>query len=142
MSGPAVAPAAWSPWVPPGRRGWRWAWVRRSAWRENGLVFCTRFGTALLAGNVWRAFRSVLTRASITAADWTPRDLRHSFVSILSDSGVRIDDIADLCRHDGHREGLPSPAPARSALNGAVAMDRIFDAAKPGHESDEPDGEG
>ncbi len=28
--------------------------------------------------------------------DWTPRELRHSFVSILSASGTRIEDISDL----------------------------------------------
>ncbi|MEV5574426.1 tyrosine-type recombinase/integrase [Spirillospora sp. NPDC052269] len=30
---------------------------------------------------------------------WTPRELRHSFVSITSDSGVPLENIADLCGH-------------------------------------------
>jgi integrase len=34
-------------------------------------------------------------------ADWTPRELRHSFVSVLSDSGVSLNDIADLCGQSG-----------------------------------------
>ena len=54
--------------------------------------------------------------------------LRHSFVSLLSDSGVRIEDIADLCGNAGttvtesvHRHQLRPVL-----LNGAVAVDRVF----------------
>jgi hypothetical protein len=32
---------------------------------------------------------------------WTPRELRHSLVSLLSSNGVSIEDIADLCAHSG-----------------------------------------
>ena len=35
----------------------------------------------------------------MTAADWTPRELRHSFVSLLSDSGVPIKKISRLVGH-------------------------------------------
>ena len=31
--------------------------------------------------------------------DWTPRELRHTFVSLLSDSGVPIEQIADAVGH-------------------------------------------
>ena len=31
--------------------------------------------------------------------NWTPRELRHSFVSIMSDNGVPIETIADLVGH-------------------------------------------
>lgn len=37
----------------------------------------------------------------ITPADWTPRELRHSFVSLLSDAGVPIEDISCLVGHAG-----------------------------------------
>jgi hypothetical protein len=47
-------------------------------------------------------------------AEWTPRELRHSFVSLLSDDGMSLEEIADLC---GLRPVL---------LTGAIAMDRIF----------------
>ncbi|WP_246080860.1 tyrosine-type recombinase/integrase [Nonomuraea mesophila] len=33
--------------------------------------------------------------------DWTPRELRHSFVSIMSDQRVPIETIADLVGHAG-----------------------------------------
>lgn len=32
---------------------------------------------------------------------WAPRELRHSFVSILSASGVRIEGSSDLVGHSG-----------------------------------------
>ncbi|MBB5784175.1 site-specific recombinase XerD [Nonomuraea jabiensis] len=41
-----------------------------------------------------RAFRKITKEAGIGSA-WTPRELRHSFVSIMSDQGVPIETIAD-----------------------------------------------
>jgi integrase len=67
-------------------------------WQNNDLVFCTALGGELLAGNVRPTFRRLTGKAGI-GDDWTPRELRHSFVSLLSSSGVRIEDIADLCGH-------------------------------------------
>jgi integrase len=32
---------------------------------------------------------------------WSPRELRHSFVSLLSNGGVSIEDIADVVGHSG-----------------------------------------
>ncbi|MEV5571973.1 tyrosine-type recombinase/integrase [Spirillospora sp. NPDC052269] len=51
------------------------------------LVFGTRNGTQMSAGNVRREFRRVIMRAGMEAAEWTPREMRHSFVSLLSDGG-------------------------------------------------------
>ena len=59
----------------------------RATWRDHGLVFCTRVGTPLSAGNVRRSFRTI-TKAAGIGDKWTPRELRHSFVSIMSDNGV------------------------------------------------------
>jgi integrase len=53
--------------------------------------------------NVRRAFRRITKAAGLNPADWTPRELRHSFVSLLSDGGVSLKDIADLCGHSGTR---------------------------------------
>jgi integrase len=69
-------------------------------WQDDNLVFCSPTGTALDAANVRRAFRLITKKAKI-GEDWTPRELRHSFVSIMSDSGVAIETIADLCGHAG-----------------------------------------
>jgi integrase len=98
-------------------------------WKSNGLVFCTKYGTPLLAGNVRRAFRLILRDAGLESAAWTPRELRHSFVSLLSDSGVRIEDIADLCGHAGTTvtEKVYRHQLRPVLLTGAVAMDQIFE---------------
>jgi site-specific recombinase XerD len=69
-------------------------------WQETNLVFCTTVGTALDAANVRRGFRSVVTKTGITG-DWTPRELRHSFVSLLSANGVPVESIAQLVGHSG-----------------------------------------
>ncbi|MGV9376554.1 site-specific integrase [Nonomuraea sp. NPDC003707] len=70
------------------------------AWQDHQLVFCTSVGTPLNASNVRRAFRKITKRAGLGTA-WSPRELRHSFVSIMSDQGVPIETIADLVGHAG-----------------------------------------
>lgn len=99
-----------------------------SAWHDTGLVFTTRLGTPLDAGNVRRSLRAVLRRAGLDAEAWTPRELRHSFVSLMSSSGVRIEDIADLVGHAGTRvtEAVYRHQLRPVLLDGATAMDRIF----------------
>ncbi len=37
----------------------------------------------------------------IDPAEWTPRELRHSFVSVLSDAGVPLEEISRLVGHAG-----------------------------------------
>lgn len=68
------------------------------AWQETGLVFCSTTGKPLDAANVRRGFRLITKKAGI-GETWSPRELRHSFVSIMSDGGVPIEAIADLCGH-------------------------------------------
>jgi integrase len=70
------------------------------AWQDHNLVFCTSVGTPLDASNVRRAFRKITKDAGI-GTTWSPRELRHSFVSIMSDQGVPIETIADLVGHAG-----------------------------------------
>jgi integrase len=67
-------------------------------WHEHGLVFISQTGQPLDDANVRRAFRSITRRAKL-GTNWTPRELRHSFVSIMSDNGVPIETIADLVGH-------------------------------------------
>jgi len=67
-------------------------------WTEHGLVFTSQTGEALDAANVRRSFRSITRKAGL-GENWTPRELRHSFVSIMSDNGVPIETIADLAGH-------------------------------------------
>jgi site-specific recombinase XerD len=68
-------------------------------WAGLDLVFTTRLGSPLDAANVRRAFRRVAATAGLDPAAWTPRELRHSFVSLLSSTGVSIEDISHLVGH-------------------------------------------
>jgi site-specific recombinase XerD len=70
-------------------------------WQNNDLVFASRVGTRLDAANVRREFRKVVTKAGLPAKDWTPRELRHSFVSLLSDDGMSLEQISRLVGHSG-----------------------------------------
>jgi len=67
-------------------------------WRDHGLVFASQTGTPLDASHVRRSFKAITRKAGL-GEDWTPRELRHSFVSIMSDNGVPIETIADLVGH-------------------------------------------
>lgn len=69
-------------------------------YQDQGYVFTTRTGAPLDAANVRRSFRLITRKADI-GETWTPRELRHSFVSIMSDHGVPIETIADLVGHRG-----------------------------------------
>jgi len=87
------------------------------------------------AGNTRRSFRSALKLvAGINPMDWTPRELRHSFVSVLSDAGVPLEEISRLVGHAGttvtelvYRHQLKPVI-----QTGATVMDRLFG---PGKES-------
>ena len=96
-------------------------------WQENDLVFCSQLGTPLDSHNVRRTFRNITKKAQIEGT-WSPRELRHSFVSIMSDQGVPIETIADLCGHAGTRT---TEAVYRHQLKpviktGAETMNAIF----------------
>jgi integrase len=96
--------------------------------REGDLVSSSSVGTALDAANVRRAFRRVVAAAGLEATEWTPRELRHSFVSLLSISGMPIEDIAHLVGHANTRvTELVYRKELRPVLTrGARAMDALF----------------
>jgi integrase len=71
-----------------------------SKWQETGLVFTSTLGTELDAANVRRGFRSALGLVlSVNPAEWTPRELRHSFVSLMSAGGAAVEEIAKVVGH-------------------------------------------
>jgi site-specific recombinase XerD len=71
-------------------------------WQDTGLVFTTHRGAALDAGNVRKMFKRICTEAGI-GDGWTPRELRTSFVSLMSHHGVSIEEIARLVGHASTR---------------------------------------
>ncbi|GAA3409214.1 site-specific integrase [Streptosporangium vulgare] len=99
-----------------------------ASWQDNGLVFASKVGTELDSHNVRRSFRAVLKKAGLNEKEWTPREMRHSFVSLLSDSGIPLENISRLV---GHRNTSVTETVYRKQLrpvllDGAEAMDRIF----------------
>jgi integrase len=110
-------------------------WERLAAgdkWEEHGLVFSSAVGKPLDAPNVRRAFRQALKDVDgINADEWTPRELRHSFVSLLSDRGVPLEEISRLVGHSGTAvtEEVYRKQIRPVIQTGAVVMDGIFGAA-------------
>jgi integrase len=97
-------------------------------WQDHGLVFSSTVGTPLSANNVIRAFRTITEKAGL-GKGWVPREMRHTFVSVLSANGVPVENIALLAGHDRTATTeLVYRHEIRPALTqGAEVMDKIFD---------------
>jgi integrase len=103
--------------------------LRAESWVDEGLVFATAAGTAMDSANVRRDFRRALKKVpGLDPAEWTPRELRHSFVSLLSAWGLGIEDISRLVGHSGtHVTELVYRHELRPVIQtGATAMDGLF----------------
>jgi integrase len=103
------------------------AGLRDREGRTAGPVFATRDGHELDAANIRREFRAAIKHAGIPGT-WTPRELRHTFVSLMSDSGVPVEEIARLA---GHTNSRTTELVYRHQLRpimekGAQAMDQLF----------------
>ena len=90
-------------------------------------MFCSQVGTALDAANVRRQFRKITKDAGL-GEGFAPRDMRHSFVSILSEDGMPIEEIARLV---GHNRTSTTETVYRHELrpviqSGAEVMNRLF----------------
>jgi integrase len=71
-----------------------------AAWEDNDLVFCTALGRPLDRGNVARAFKLICKRAGIADADKrVPYEMRHTYASLVSDSGVPAEEMAQQLGH-------------------------------------------
>jgi site-specific recombinase XerD len=96
-------------------------------WQDYGLVFASAVGTALDRHNVLREFRKI-TQAAGLGTDWVPREMRHTFVSLLSSKGTALEDITDLV---GHRGTATTETVYRKVIvpelrRGAEVMDQLF----------------
>jgi integrase len=96
-------------------------------WQDTGLVFTATIGTMLDQANIRRGFRQI-TREAGLGEEWVPRELRHTFVSIMSAGGIPIEEIARLA---GHRQTSTTELVYRRELRpvistGAELMDQIF----------------
>ena len=96
-------------------------------WHDRSLVFSSSVGTPLDADNVRRAFKKITTSAGL-GGNWKPLELRTSFVSLMSQSGVPVEEIARLV---GHTSTRTTEVVYRRELRpvittGAEVMDKIF----------------
>jgi integrase len=104
-------------------------------WQEHGLVFTTTVGTPYESHNLRRDFRRV-TKAAGIGVRWVPKELRTSFVSMMSYQGVPVEEIARLA---GHASSRTTEVIYRRELRpvittGAEVMDQIFRSKqRPGH---------
>jgi integrase len=96
-------------------------------WQDFNLVFASTVGTPLDDHNVRRQFRKI-TEAAGLGSTWVPRELRHTFVSLLSAHGVPVEAIAVLA---GHNQTATTELVYRHQIvpalaRGAEVMDEIF----------------
>jgi integrase len=96
-------------------------------WQDHDLVFASAVGTPQDDHNVRRQFR-VITEAAGLGTAWVPRELRHSFVSLLSAHGVPVEAIALLA---GHNQTATTELVYRHQIvpaltRGAEVMDQIL----------------
>ena len=96
-------------------------------WQDRGLVFASTVGTPLSAYNVILSFRAITERSGL-GKDWPPREMRHTFVSVLSANDVPLESIALLVGHDRTTTTeLVYRHEIRPALTqGAEVMDKVF----------------
>jgi integrase len=96
-------------------------------WQEHGLVLATSVGTPLDSHNVRRDFRKV-TKAAGLGDRWVPKELRTSFVSLMSHRGVAVEEIARLAGHSSSRttETIYRRELRPVITTGAEIMDQLF----------------
>ena len=104
---------------------------------RSGPGHLRRVTLAVLFPSIARTRPSLLTsrpsgparrRCALDPQEWTPRELRHSFVSLLSDAEVPIERISRLV---GHSSTVTTETIYRKQIrpvivHGADVMDRIF----------------
>jgi integrase len=96
-------------------------------WRDHNLVFASAVGSPLDDHNVRRVFRAITESAGLGTC-WVPRELRHTFVSLLSAHGMPAEAIALLA---GHNQTSTTELVYRHQIlpaltRGAEVMDQIF----------------
>jgi integrase len=96
---------------------------------DEGIVFCTRTGTPMTKSNMRRAFRMLCRNAGL-GDDWTTYELRHSFVSLVSDQLDDLVKVADLAGHVDTRTTQGYRHNVRPSLPHAVeAWDQLLASA-------------
>jgi integrase len=102
-----------------------------NGWTDSGLVFAAEHGGPRWPQDVRKQFGKLCERAGL-GAGWHPHETRHTWVSLLSDAGVDLEDIADAAGHitsavtrNVYRHQL-----ADRLTKAPAAMDTIFNPAE------------
>jgi Phage integrase family len=77
---------------------------------------------AATTGKSDASFRLVVAAAGLDPTAWSPRELRHSFVSLLSEAGVPAEDVSRLV---GHRSSTVTETVYREQLRRPVITEGI-----------------
>jgi hypothetical protein len=131
QDGQVTADAGAAPGRRAGSTGTPEAGGPKTGWRPGSCGRITTWrslGTPLDAAKIRREFRKI-TEAADPGVGWAPRDLRHTFVSLMSADGVLIEEIARLA---GHNRTATTELVYRYELRavittGAEVMDRVLD---------------
>ena len=91
---------------------------------------CASLGGPVYATDVRMEFNRITEKAGL-GRDWTPRELRHTFVSLLSDSGVPIGQIAAAAGHSSTRttEVVYRHQLRRVTRTAAIALGPLFESS-------------
>ncbi len=97
----------------------------------EGFVFATRNATPPSLTNLRRSFQRLCERAGL-GSDWTTYELRHSFVSLVSDQLDDLVKVADLVGHVDTRTTQGYRHAVRPSLPHAIdAWDRLLERPAP-----------
>jgi integrase len=98
-----------------------------SSWRPSDLVFTTSVGTAINPNNLRRSFRAITGKAQLPGR-WVPNELRHSAATLMYESGVPLEAIADILGHSSTRmlEQHYRHATGRVLDDHVVVMNKMF----------------
>ena len=98
-----------------------------SVWHQSDLVFTTSIGTPINPNNLRRSFRALTEKAQLPGR-WVPNELRHSAATLMYESGVPLEAIADILGHSNTRmlEQHYRHATGRVLDEHVDVMDRMF----------------
>jgi integrase len=105
----------------------------RRPYEDHGLVFAAKSGLPRWPQGVRKAFAKITVAAGL-GEGWHPHEMRHSFVSVLSDAGIDIDKIADAAGHINSNvtKTVYRHVIADKITEAATVMDSIFPEGKAG----------
>ena len=100
---------------------------KRNNYPSPTLVFGTRENKVKGAREVRRRFKLELAKAGLPQ-NWTPRELRHSFASLMSLNGARLEEISRIMGHSdlSTTEGVYRHELRPVLTEGAEALGELF----------------